>query len=73
MGVKTVMAGLTFTNTDKATAIALGLDLADFNAGIQLTCQELIQKLNFLVNDVLTPSSDSSNVTTLNTEITALS
>lgn len=74
MGVKTALAGITFTGTGKNTAAALGLDLADFVLGMQLTCQEMTQKMNFLVADVLTPAgTESSNITTINSQITALS
>lgn len=73
MGVKTSLAGITFTTGGKNQAAALGLDLADFNLGMQLTCQELTQKMNFLVNDVLTPAgTESANITTVNAQITAL-
>lgn len=73
MGVKTALAGITFTTQGKAAAAALGLDLPDFVLGLQLQCQEMTQKMNFLVNDVLTPAgSESSNITTVNSQITAL-
>lgn len=73
MGVKTALAGITFTTQGKAAAAALGLDLPDYVAGMQLTCQELTQKMNFLVNDVLTPAgSEGSNITTVNAQVTAL-
>lgn len=73
MGIKTNLAGITFTTQDKATAVALGLDLVGYVADMELACQELTEKLNFLVSDVLTPAGDSSNVTTVNTQATALS
>jgi len=74
MGVKTALAGITFTGTGKQIAANVGLDLNDFVLGMQLTCQELTQKMNFLVNDVLTPAgTESSNITTVNSQITALS
>lgn len=73
MGVKTALAGITFTTQGKAAAAAIGLDLADYILGLQLTCQEMTVKMNFLVNDVLTPAgSESSNITTVNNQITAL-
>ena len=41
---------------------------------MELACQELTAKLNFLINDVLTPAgTEASNITTLNTQITNLS
>ncbi len=74
MGVKTALAGITFTTGGKNQAAIVGLDLADYVLGMQLTCQELTQKMNFLVNDVLTPAgSEGSNISTINTQITALS
>lgn len=74
MGVKTALAGITFTTGGKNQAAALGLDLADFVLGMQLGCQELTQKMNFLVNDVLTPAgTEGANITTINTQITSLS
>ena len=73
MGVKTNIAGLTFTNADKTQAEALGLDIAGFMAGVQLECQELVDKLNFFISDVLTPTGDSANITAINAQITALS
>lgn len=73
MGIKTNLAGITFTTADKAAAVALGLDLVGFVADMELACQELTEKLNFLVSDVLTPASDASTVTTVTTQITALS
>jgi hypothetical protein len=73
MGIKTNLVGITFTTQDKVTAVALGLDLVGFVADMELACQELTDKLNFLINDVLTPAGDISNTTTINTQITALS
>ena len=73
MGVKTNIAGLTFTNADKTQAEALGLDITGFMAGVQLECQELVDKLNFFISDVLTPTGDSANITAINAQITALS
>jgi hypothetical protein len=74
MGVKTAVAGITFTTQGKAAAAAIGLDLPGYILEMQLTCQELTQKMNFLINDVLTPAgSEGSNITTMNSQITALS
>jgi hypothetical protein len=40
----------------------------------QLACQEVTNKLNYLVNDVLTPATtEAANITTINAQITALS
>jgi len=74
MGVKTAVAGITFTTGGKNAAAALGLDLADYVLGMQRQCQELTAQMNFLINDVLTPAgTEASNITTMNTQITALS
>jgi len=74
MGVKTAVGAITFTAAGKNAAAALGLDLPDYIAGIRLTCDELTAKMNFLVNDVLTPAgTEGSNITTVNAQITALS
>lgn len=74
MGVKTALAGITFTATGFQKAAAIGLDMTDFVAGMQLTCQEMTQKMNFLVNDVLTPAgTEGANITTINAQVTALS
>jgi hypothetical protein len=74
MGVKTTLAGITFTTGGKQQAANVGVDLADLVAGMELACQELTAKLNFLINDVLTPAgTEASNITTLNTHITNLS
>lgn len=73
MGVKTALAGITFTTQGKAQAAIVGLDLPDFVLGMQLACQELTVKMNYLVNNVLTPAgSESSNITTVNAQVTAL-
>jgi hypothetical protein len=74
MGVKTSLVGITFTAGGKQQAANVGVDIADFVAGIELTCQEMTQKLNFLINDVLTPAgTEAANITTLQAQITALS
>lgn len=74
MGVKTALAGITFTATGLTKAAAIGCDMIDMNLGMQLTCQEMTQKMNFLVNDILTPAgTEGSNITTINAQITALS
>jgi hypothetical protein len=74
MGVKTAIAGITFTTGGKNQAAIVGVDILDFVAGMQLTCQELTQKINFLINDVLTPAgTEGANITTLNTQVTNLS
>jgi hypothetical protein len=74
MGVKTSIAGVALTTQGKQQAQNVGLDVADYMLGIQLTCQELTAKLNFLISDVLTPAgTEASNITTLQAQITALS
>jgi len=74
MGVKTALAGITFTTNGKNQAAIVGLDLPDFVLGMQLACSELTTKMNFLVNNVLTPAgSEGANITTVNAQVTALS
>jgi hypothetical protein len=74
MGVKTALAGITFTATGLQKAQAIGCDMPDLMLGINLTIAELQQKLNFLVADVLTPAgTEGANITTINTQLTALS
>jgi crotonobetainyl-CoA:carnitine CoA-transferase CaiB-like acyl-CoA transferase len=46
MGVKTTLAGITFTAGGKQQAANVGVDLADLVAGMELACQELTAKLN---------------------------
>lgn len=72
MGVKTNVAGISLTGGDITQAATLGIDAKALLLEIQLHCQEATQKMNVLITDVLTPASDSSNITTLNTAITAL-
>ena len=74
MGVKANLAAITFTATGLTKATAVGVDMVDMIAGINLGIAEIQAKLNFLINDVLTPAgTESSNITTINTQLTALS
>jgi hypothetical protein len=73
MGVKTTLAGITFTAGDKTQAEALGTDLTGFMELCTLKCQELTEMLTFLNTDILTPAGDSSNASTITTQITNLS
>jgi hypothetical protein len=73
MGIKTTLAGITLTAGDKTAANAAGIDVVDMMNLAQLKCQELTNLLNVIINDVMTPASDSTNITTLNTQITNLS
>ena len=74
MGVKTNLTGITFTTTGKNTAVAAGVDLAGMIAECNLGINEILAKLNYLVTDVLTPSgTETSNISTINSQITALS
>lgn len=74
MGVKTALAGITFTTGGKAQAAIATADLLDMVAGLELKCQEMIVTMNYLISDILTPSgTESSNITTINSQITALS
>lgn len=72
MGIKTALAGITLTAGDITQAETIGTDAKGEMLNAQLKCQELTVLLNYLITDVLTPAGDSSNVTTLNTQITAL-
>jgi hypothetical protein len=73
MSVKTAIAGITFSSGGKNAAAAAGADLAGMIAQIQMQCDEIKAKLNYLVTDVLTPSgTEASNITTINTQISAL-
>jgi bisphosphoglycerate-dependent phosphoglycerate mutase len=74
MGVKTALAGITFTTGGKNQAVAVGNDLAGTMLDLQLECQEIINRMNYLVNNILTPAGgESANITTINAQITALS
>lgn len=74
MGVKTNLAAITFTAGGLQKATALGVDMVDMVAGINLGIAEIQAKLNFLINDVLTPSgTEGANITTINTQLTSLS
>lgn len=74
MGVKTALAGITFTTGGKNQATIATADLTGLMLGMQLKCQELIAEMNYIVSDILTPAStESANITTINSQITALS
>jgi hypothetical protein len=72
MGIKTALAGITVSAGAITQAETIGSDLNGLMAEAQTRCQELTALLNFIKNDILTPASDSSNATTLGTQITAL-
>jgi hypothetical protein len=74
MGVKTALTGITFTTGGKNQAEIAGCDINGTMQEIELHCAEMIAQLTYLVNDVLTPSgTEGANITTINTQITALS
>lgn len=74
MGVKTALAGITFTTGGKNQAEIAGVDLTGMINELQLECQEIVTKISYLINDVLTPAgTESANISTLNTQITNLS
>lgn len=73
MGVRAALAGITLTGGDNTQAGTNGIGAAGMLALAQLKCQEATQILNVLITDVLTPASDAGNITTINTQITALS
>lgn len=74
MGVKAALAGITYTTGGKNYAAGVGLDLPDTMLGLSLQIAEIQTKINFIINNVLTPAGgESSNITTLNSQLTALS
>ena len=74
MGVKTALTAVVFTTGGKNQALVVGTDIAGMIAECNLACIEITNKLNFIVNDILTPAgTESSNITTLNSQITNLS
>lgn len=73
MGVKTALAAITLTAGDKTQAELIGSDVVGLMALADLKCRELITLLNFISADIMTPGGDSSNATTLGTQVTALS
>lgn len=74
MGVKAALAGITYTAGGKNQAQLVGVDLPDTMLGLSLQIAEIQTKINFLINNVLTPAGgESSNITTLNSQLTALS
>jgi hypothetical protein len=73
MSVKSSIAGITPSAADFTQAEKLGVDLAGNMQLLQLKCDELVDLMNFLVNDVLTPAGDTGNASTLTAQVTALS
>jgi len=74
MGVKANLTAITFTTGGKNQAEIAACDLPGIMLEVELAIAECITKLTYLVNDVLTPSgTESSNITTVNTAISALS
>lgn len=69
MGVKTALAGITLTAADLSQTPD---DMKGNMEVAQLTCACLIQLLT-RIQTVMTAAGDSSNATTIGTQITALS
>ena len=73
MGVKATLLGVTLTAADIAQAETLGIDVKGLMLTAGAKCDDLKQLLGVIINDVLTPAGDSTNATTLTTQITNLS
>jgi hypothetical protein len=73
MGVKATLLGITLTAGDITQAETLGIDVKGLMTTAEAKCDDLKQLLSVIINDVLTPAGDASNITTLNAQITALS
>lgn len=72
MGVKTALSGVTLTAGDLQKAELISADPVGLMSEAVIKCQELIDLLTFIVGDIMTPASDSANISTLNTQISAL-
>lgn len=73
MGVRAALVAITPSAGAVTQAETIGSDLTGLMALAALKCSELTVLLTFIKNDILTPGSDSSNATTVATQITALS
>jgi hypothetical protein len=73
MGVKATLLGITLTAGDITQAETLGIDVKGLMTTAQAKCDDLKQLLSVIINDVMTPASDTTNATTLTNQITALS
>jgi hypothetical protein len=73
MGVKTTLAGISLSNTDIQDAEKISADLNGQLEIAEVKCAEVINLLNFIITDILTPAGDSANITTLQNQISALS
>jgi hypothetical protein len=71
VGIKTTMAGVTYSAAHLANAQKVSQDVASANSLVQLHCTELIRHLNVLL--ATTPAADTANIATLNAQIAALS
>jgi len=70
MGIKTTVAGLTYAANHTTAAAAAGHNVPSTNAEILQMATEMIIKLNRLK---ATMQGGDPNITTINTQITALS
>jgi hypothetical protein len=73
MGVRTALGTITFVAAATAEGNG-GEDIKGLLAECQQQCAELINTLNYLVNDILTPTGlEAANIATINAQIAALS
>lgn len=72
MGVRTSLLALTFPGATITQAEKLGIDLPGCIAQIELKCQEMSTLMTGLSADVFTPASDSTNSSSMTTQIAAL-
>jgi hypothetical protein len=72
MSVKSSIAAISPTTADVTQAEKLGVDLTGTLLLLQLKCDELVDLINFLNNDVFTPASDTTNSATLTAQVTAI-
>lgn len=72
MGVRANLAAITLIAGDTTQAETIGTDAKAQLTAALLKIDEITKILKELVANVLTPGSDASNITTVNTAITAL-
>lgn len=72
MGVRTSLLALTFPAATVAQAEKLGIDLPSCMAALELHCQDMNKLMNDLSTDVFTPAGDTTNASSMTTQISAL-
>ena len=72
MGVRANLAAITLIAGDTTQAESIGTDAKAQITAVLLKIDECTKILRELVTNVLTPASDASNITTVNTAITSL-